>query len=97
MQRLRGGRHLEHTKAMLIDSALYACKPAATSTLRDRSRTPLQRYIRHLLFDFLSATGGGGGGGEGGEAALVRHLRRLPWDECEAYVLRVTLKARALA
>jgi hypothetical protein len=91
MRKHRASRHLEHAKALLIDSALYACKPVTSSALKARSRTPLQRYIRHLFFDFLD-TAWNDFGSDSPEASLLMHLRCLPWDECKEYALRVALK-----
>jgi hypothetical protein len=93
MRQHRASRRLEHGKVLLIDSAIYACKPVTSSALKECSRSPLQRYIRHLFFDYLDAHDDFGP--EGPEAPLLKHLRCLPWAECREYTLRVALKVRS--
>jgi hypothetical protein len=85
--RLRGNRNIEHSKALIIDAAIYACKPVTSTDLKEHRRTPLQRYIRHLLFECLDKKGEPGEGVD-----VLQKMRGLPWHECELYVLKVTLK-----
>lgn len=44
----------------------------------------VQEYIRHLVFAELA---------EASIADVLRHLLRLPWAECEQYVLKCMIKA----
>jgi regulator of nonsense transcripts 2 len=85
MLRLKGAKNLDNAQATMVDSAAFACRPTSAAALKDRQRTPLQRYVRHLVFDGLAdddATMGD----------IVKRLRRLPWADCEHYVARCLLK-----
>jgi len=88
MLRLKGARNLDTSKALLVDSACYACRPPAASALCERRRSPLQRYVRHLVFESLQE-------GEQALPEVVKRMRRLPWAESEAYVLKCMLQVRA--
>jgi hypothetical protein len=102
MANLRNRRNMEHGKALLVDSAVLACKPPPARPLAERTRTPLQRYIRHLLLVCLmrERPGGSGGdkgrGGAGGDAVseVLLRMRALPWGECDTDVLATVLKVR---
>jgi hypothetical protein len=65
---------------MLVTNSI---KPSpGTSTL-----APVQEYIRHLVFVVLK---------EDTIADVLRKLLKLPWAECEAYVLKCMLKVGRL-
>ena len=92
MARLRANRNIDHGKAAIVDSALYAVKPPPTRPLATRMRTPLQRYVRHLLLDCIGRDKAAGGEkGASDSADVLARLRALPWDEgeCEDFVLRM--------
>jgi hypothetical protein len=46
-----------------------------------------QEYIRHLVFDVLC---------DGDIVVVLRKLLKLPWQECERYVLKCLLKVGGL-
>lgn len=97
MGRLRANRNIEHSKAAIVDSAMYACKPPPARPPATRTRTPLQRYIRHLLMDCVGgnkATSGDKGARTGESVDVVARMRALPWDECEDDVLQTVLEVR---
>ena len=100
MGRLRSNRNMEHSKAAIVDNAMYACKPPPARPLATRTRTSLQRYIRHLLIDCVGADKAAGSDKSahaGKSVDVVAHLRALPWDECEDDVLQTALEVRASA
>lgn len=84
MMRHRTSRQLDAAKAWNIENAYLACNPR-TQAAAPEKRTPLQRYIHKLLFSCVQQQ-------EVKVDKLVRHLRRLPWEECEREVLKCTLE-----
>lgn len=87
MMRHRTGRQLDAAKAWNIENAYLACKPR-TQAAAPVKRTPLQRYIHKLLFSCVQQQ-------DVKIDKLVRHLRRLPWDQCEHQVLKSTCEVRS--
>lgn len=72
MQRLKRAKHLDPKYEVMIDNAYYQCKPPEGGVGKAGTPlTPLQRWIRHTVFDRLTPKGLG---------ACLRSLRRLPWD-----------------
>jgi len=85
MMRLKGVRHLDNRQAALVEGAFYAATApkGGVNAARRKRRPPLQEYIRHLIFVELS---------EQSIADVLKRLLRLPWAECERYVLKCILK-----
>ncbi|KIY94933.1 putative Regulator of nonsense transcripts 2 [Monoraphidium neglectum] len=82
MMRLRNARNLDSRHAAAVDAAYFACRPPDAAARR-RRRPPLQEYIRHLIFERL---------GQGAIVDVLRKLMKLPWADCERYVLKCMLK-----
>jgi hypothetical protein len=82
MMRHRTSRQLDAAKAWNIENAYLACNPR-TQAAATVTRTPLQRYIHKLIFSCVQQQ-------DVKVDRLVRHLRRLPWGQCECEVLRCT-------
>ncbi|GFH07185.1 uncharacterized protein HaLaN_01949, partial [Haematococcus lacustris] len=85
MMRLKGVRHLDPRQAALVEAAYYAATApkGGFNAAKRKKRPPLHEYIRHLLLVQLSPTT---------LADVLRKLLRLPWEECEQYVLKCMLK-----
>ncbi|KAK3289206.1 Regulator of nonsense transcripts upf2 [Cymbomonas tetramitiformis] len=81
--RLRKAKNLSAAQSTLVENAYYQCKPPERSAVRIKQRTPMQEYIRHLLYIKLSRTT---------IEKVLRQLRKLPWPECEDYIMRCVLK-----
>ncbi|KAL6779603.1 UPF2 [Auxenochlorella protothecoides x Auxenochlorella symbiontica] len=84
MMRLKTARHLDARQSSLIDS-VYSLVKAKNLVRQRKQRPPLHSYIRHLVYsgleDRTAATG------------PMNRLRRLPWAECEAYLVRTLVRA----
>ena len=85
MLRHRAGRQLDPSKSWNIENAYLACKPRDTAAVVPVAHTPLERYIHHLLFTNLASS-------EAKIDQTVKRMRRLPWADCEAYVLKCCLQ-----
>jgi regulator of nonsense transcripts 2 len=83
LMRLRNVKNLDNRQAALVDSAYFATCPPDKAAARRRRRPPQQEYIRHLLFERLS---------DGSIVEVLKKLMKLPWAECEPYVLKCLLK-----
>ena len=72
-------------QATLVENAYYQCKPPERSAVKRKKRAPQQEYIRHLLFTKLTRNT---------VEKVLRQLRKLPWPQCEAYIVHCVLKVR---
>lgn len=68
-----------------IDNAFFHCNPPETPSIARKVRTPLQQFIRFVLFRDLDVTT---------RAQSLEHLRRLPWGDASTleYVAKCMLK-----
>ncbi|KAL6958967.1 Regulator of nonsense transcripts upf2 [Sarracenia purpurea var. burkii] len=80
-----GGRFLYRSLKLLtlVENAYYLCKPPERSARVSKVRPPLHQYIRKLLFSDLDKSS---------IEHVLRQLRKLPWNECEPYILKCFLK-----
>jgi regulator of nonsense transcripts 2 len=81
--RLKNAKNLDASKATLVENAYYQCKPPERAATRCKKRTPLQEYIRYLLFSKLSRST---------VEKVLRQLRKLVWPDCEPYIVSCVLK-----
>ncbi|CAL5026370.1 unnamed protein product [Urochloa decumbens] len=83
LRRLKNVKNLDAHHSTLVENAYYLCKPPERSTRVSKLRPPLHQYIRRLLFSDL-------------DKSTVRHvllqLLKLPWAECEQYLVKCFLK-----
>ena len=80
--RLKAVSDLDPRQCALLDGAYFTCRPAQTVIVR-KIRPPLHEYIRHLVYSQLSKSS---------LEKVVLQLRKLPWEENEAYLLKRLLK-----
>lgn len=83
MNRLKNAKNLDSRHRALIENAYYQCKPPK-SGVRRKQRPPIHEYIRHLIFSYLN---------EDNIEEVLKKLRRLPWNENEAFLTHCLLKA----
>ncbi|GFP82417.1 regulator of nonsense transcripts upf2 [Phtheirospermum japonicum] len=83
LMRLKNVKNLDPRQSTLVENAYYLCKPPERSARVSKVRPPLHQYIRKLLFSDLDKSS---------IEHVLRQLRKLPWDECEAYILKCFLK-----
>ncbi|XP_058081432.1 regulator of nonsense transcripts UPF2 isoform X2 [Magnolia sinica] len=83
LMRLKNVKNLDSRHSTLVENAYYLCKPPERSARVCKVRPPLHQYIRKLLFTDLDKSS---------IEHVLRQLRKLPWSECEAYILKCFMK-----
>ncbi|KAG9450196.1 hypothetical protein H6P81_010161 [Aristolochia fimbriata] len=83
LMRLKNVKNLDSRHSTLVENAYYLCKPPERSARVCKVRPPLHQYIRKLLFSDLDKSS---------IEHVLRQLRKLPWDECESYILKCFMK-----
>ncbi|KAI3721333.1 hypothetical protein L2E82_32342 [Cichorium intybus] len=83
LMRLKNVKNLDPRHSTLVENAYYLCKPPERSARVSKIRPPLHQYIRKLLFSDLDKSS---------IEDVLRQLRKLPWSECEPYLLKCFLK-----
>ncbi|CAN4106404.1 unnamed protein product [Withania somnifera] len=83
LMRLKNVKNLDPRHITLVENAYYLCKPPERSARVSKVRPPLHQYIRKLLFSDLDKSS---------IEHVLRKLRKLPWIECEVYLLKCFMK-----
>ncbi|TVU15168.1 hypothetical protein EJB05_38675 [Eragrostis curvula] len=83
LRRLKNVKNLDPRHSTLVENAYYLCKPPERSSRVSKARPPLHQYIRKLLFSDLDKST---------VQHVLRQLRKLPWAECENYLVKCFLK-----
>lgn len=83
LMRLKNVKNLDPRHSTLVENAYYLCKPPERSARISKVRPPLHQYIRKLLFSDLDKSS---------IEHVLRQLRKLPWSECEPYLLKCFMK-----
>ncbi|GMG99374.1 hypothetical protein Nepgr_001214 [Nepenthes gracilis] len=83
LMRLKNVKNLDPRHSTLVENAYYLCKPPERPARVAKVRPPLHQYIRKLLFSDLHKSS---------IEHVLRQLRKLPWTECEPYLLKCFLK-----
>uniref|UniRef100_A0A803P209 MIF4G domain-containing protein n=1 Tax=Cannabis sativa TaxID=3483 RepID=A0A803P209_CANSA len=83
LMRLKNVKNLDPRHSTLVENAYYLCKPPERSARIAKVRPPLHQYIRKLLFSDLDKST---------IEHVLRQLRKLPWSECEPYLLKCFMK-----
>ncbi|XP_044461483.1 regulator of nonsense transcripts UPF2 [Mangifera indica] len=83
LMRLKNVKNLDPRHATLVENAYYLCKPPERSARIAKVRPPLHQYIRKLLFSDLDKSS---------IEHVLRQLRKLPWSDCESYLLKCFMK-----
>ncbi|KAH7537348.1 hypothetical protein FEM48_Zijuj03G0083000 [Ziziphus jujuba var. spinosa] len=83
LMRLKNVKNLDPRHSTLVENAYYLCKPPERSARVTKVRPPLHQYIRKLLFSDLDKST---------IEHVLRQLRKLPWSECEPYLLKCFMK-----
>ncbi|VFQ65700.1 unnamed protein product [Cuscuta campestris] len=83
LMRLKNVKNLDPRHITLVENAYYLCKPPERSARVSKIRPPLHQYIRKLIFSDLDKSS---------IEHVLRQLRKLPWSECESYLLKCFMK-----
>lgn len=89
MLRLKTVNAFDPRHVALIENAYYVIKSPEGRKVQQKVRTPVQRYIRHLVFEELN---------KATVDKVIRALRTLNWDDKETadYVVRCLTKAHSI-
>jgi regulator of nonsense transcripts 2 len=83
MMRLKMAKNLDNRQDTMVENAYYHVKPPERLHIIRKERTPMQQYIRKLVYDDLNKTTA---------LHVLKKLRKLNWEQDENYILRRLLK-----
>jgi regulator of nonsense transcripts 2 len=72
LRRKRAAQNLDARQLVLLDNAYYQCNPPERDVVAAKQRTPMERYITHLMYDVLR---------RGTQDKVLKQLRKLPWQD----------------
>ncbi|KAI0373457.1 ARM repeat-containing protein [Pilatotrama ljubarskyi] len=81
MRRKQSMAHLDQRQLLLLENAYYQCNPPERAARQVKERTPMELFIRHLIYDVLTKKT---------IDKVLKLLRRLDWND--ALVLRTLHK-----
>ncbi|GAB7349009.1 hypothetical protein MBLNU459_g7982t1 [Dothideomycetes sp. NU459] len=74
LQRKKAAQHLGQQERMLIENAMYYVNPPERAAIQQKERTPLDLYIRKLIYLDLSKRS---------LEKIIKQIRKLHWEEPE--------------
>lgn len=74
LQRKKSSQHLGQQERMLIENAMYYVNPPQRSAIQQKERTPLDVYVRQLVYMELNRKS---------LERVVKQIRKLHWEEAE--------------
>lgn len=74
LRRKRAAHNLDHRQVLVLDNAYYQCNPPERKAQELKVRSPIEQYIRHLIYDVLSKRNC---------EKVVKLLRKLDWKDDE--------------
>lgn len=83
VQRLKNAKSLDPSRTAALDAAYLMCRPPERAPRVVKEVPPLHQYIKKLIFQDLS---------KANLEKVMRQMRRLPWAECEGYIVKQILK-----
>lgn len=89
MLRLKTVNAFDPRHVALIENAYYVIKTPEGRKVQQKVRTPIQRYIRHLVFEELN---------KGTVDKVIRAMRTLNWDDpaTATYAVKCLVKAHSI-
>lgn len=85
MMRLKNAKVFDPRLDTLIENAYFMCIPPERPTRRVKDLSPMQRFIRKLIYEDLNKSNAKG---------ILKTLRTLPWTDCEVDVMNTLLKVQ---
>ncbi|KAI0700874.1 ARM repeat-containing protein [Cytidiella melzeri] len=79
MRRKQTTQHLDQRQLLLLENAYYQCNPPERAARQEKERTPMELFIRHLIYDVLTKTT---------IDKVLKLIRKLDWNDV---VVRRTL------
>lgn len=74
LQRKKAAQHLGQQERMLIENAMYYVNPPERAAIQQKERTPLELYVRKLIYLDLSKRS---------LEKVIKQIRKLHWEEPE--------------
>lgn len=72
MRRKQSMQHFDQRQILLLENAYYQCNPPERTPRQLKERTPLELFIRHLIYDVLAKKT---------IDKVLKLLRKLDWDD----------------
>ncbi|KAH0827963.1 ARM repeat-containing protein [Lanmaoa asiatica] len=72
MKRKQNMQHFDQRQILLLENAYYQCNPPERAPRVEKERTPIELFIRHLVFDVLSKKT---------IDKVLKLIRKLDWDD----------------
>ncbi|KAI6032951.1 ARM repeat-containing protein [Pisolithus orientalis] len=72
MRRKQSMQHFDQRQMLLLENAYYQCNPPERPPLVEKERTPIELFIRHLVYDVLSKKT---------IDKVLKLIRKLDWDD----------------
>ncbi|KAG2148518.1 ARM repeat-containing protein [Suillus cothurnatus] len=72
MRRKQSMQHFDQRQILLLENAYYQCNPPERAPRQQKERTPLELFIRHLIYDVLAKKT---------IDKVLKLLRKLDWDD----------------
>lgn len=86
MMRLKTVSALDSRHVSQIENSYYLVKPPEGVATKQKVRTPMEQYIRYLIYEELN---------KGNVDKIIKYLRRLNWDEANTFDYVVKCLSRA--
>ncbi|KAF5321012.1 hypothetical protein D9619_001892 [Psilocybe cf. subviscida] len=71
MRRKQNMQHFDQRQLLLLENAYYQCNPPERGPKQEKIRTPMELFIRHLIYDVLAKKS---------IDKVLKLLRKLDWD-----------------
>ncbi|KAF9227255.1 ARM repeat-containing protein [Gyrodon lividus] len=72
MRRKQSMQHFDQRQILLLENAYYQCNPPERAPRVEKERTPLELFIRHLIYDVLAKKT---------IDKVLKLIRKLDWDD----------------
>ncbi|RDB25023.1 Regulator of nonsense transcripts UPF2 [Hypsizygus marmoreus] len=71
MRRKQNMQHFDQRQLLLLENAYYQCNPPERAPRQEKERTPMELFIRHLIYDVLAKKT---------IDKVLKLIRKLDWD-----------------
>ncbi|THH05283.1 hypothetical protein EW145_g4909 [Phellinidium pouzarii] len=72
MRRKQSIQHLDQRQIMMLENAYYQCNPPERAPITEKERSPMELFIRHLIYDVLTKKT---------IDKVLKLVRKLQWDD----------------
>ncbi|EJD02975.1 transcription factor [Fomitiporia mediterranea MF3/22] len=74
MRRKQSMQHLDPRQTLMLENAYYQCNPPERAPIKEKERTPMELFIRHLVYDVLTKKT---------IDKVLKLIRKLNWDDAQ--------------